>query len=94
LKRAKMLCTSCKTCSLACPFGVIFIDNLAYLDSHCNVCITKNTTCIETCPLHAIEVKEIEKESIEENIYFISDNLAVKHPKKWHLDDTVLFKKR
>jgi Fe-S-cluster-containing hydrogenase component 2 len=94
LKRSAMLCTSCKTCSLACPFGVIFTDLLSYLGSTCDYCITKSPQCSNTCPLHALEVKEIEKESIEENIYFVSDFLAVKHSKKWHLDDSILFKKR
>jgi Fe-S-cluster-containing dehydrogenase component len=95
LKRARMLCTSCKTCSIACPFGVIFIDFLQYLDSQCDFCIGRNKAiCIDTCPYKAIEIREIDKESIEEGIYFVSDKLAVKHSKKWFLDDKILYKKR
>jgi Fe-S-cluster-containing dehydrogenase component len=95
LKRAKMLCTGCKTCSIACPFGVIFVDFLQYLDSKCNFCVGKEKAyCIETCPHKAIEIRELEKESIEEGIYFVSDILAVKHSRKWFFDDTIFYKKR
>jgi hypothetical protein len=39
-------------------------------------------------------VKEIEKEDITQGIYFVSDLLAVKHSKKWFLDDKALYLKR
>jgi Fe-S-cluster-containing hydrogenase component 2 len=95
LKRAKMLCTSCKTCSIACPFGVIFPDFLQYFDSKCNYCISKEKKlCLQTCPYKAIEIIEIEKEDVAQNIYFASDILAVRHSQKWFLDDKVLYKKR
>jgi len=94
LKRSSMLCTSCKTCSIACPFGVIFTDVLSYLGSKCDYCISKDPGCVSSCPKQALVVKEIEKESIEENIYLVSDSFAVTHTKKWHLDDSVLFKRR
>jgi Fe-S-cluster-containing hydrogenase component 2 len=95
LKRAKFLCTSCKTCSIACPFGVILVDFLQYLDAKCDYCIKRDKKlCIETCPYKAIEIKEIEKEDIEEGIYFVSDLLACKHSKKWFADDKILYKKK
>ena len=40
LKRYKMRCTSCKSCSVACPFGIIFQDFIPYLDSRCDFCIS------------------------------------------------------
>ncbi|MFH1875364.1 MAG: 4Fe-4S dicluster domain-containing protein [Candidatus Omnitrophota bacterium] len=96
VRRAKMLCTSCKTCSIACPFGVIFPDFLQYLDSRCDFCIGKKTepACILTCPYHAIETREIENEDITQGIYLVSDMLAVKHPRKWFLDDKALYIKK
>jgi Fe-S-cluster-containing hydrogenase component 2 len=95
LKRAKMLCTSCKTCSIACPFGVIFPDFLQYFDSRCDYCSGRDRkVCVASCPYTAIEVREIEKEDISQSIYFVSDILAVKHPQKWFLDDKVLYKKK
>ena len=94
LRRARFLCTSCKTCSIACPFGTILVDFLQYLDSKCDYCLTRKPLCVGSCPLKAIEVKEIEKEDIKEGIYFVSDVFAVRHPKKWFVDDQILYKKR
>ena len=95
LRRASFLCTSCKTCSIACPFGTILVDFLTFLGSHCDYCISrKNILCIESCPYQAIEVREIEKEDLKEGIYFVSENLAVKQSKKWFADDKILYKKR
>lgn len=95
IKRHKMLCTSCKSCSVACPFGIIFQDFIEYLDSKCDFCIGKTEElpkCVLTCPEKAIEVKEVE-ESPEQNIYFVGDNLAV-HTIKWSRQDVQLLKKK
>lgn len=93
IKRARFLCTSCKTCSIACPFGVIFVDVLEFLDSKCDLCLTRKSLCIGTCPYKAIEIKEIKEEDIDKEIYLVSDRLAV-HSKKWFKDDTILYKKK
>ncbi|MDD4182263.1 MAG: hypothetical protein PHT53_00360 [Candidatus Omnitrophica bacterium] len=95
IKRAKFLCTSCKTCTHACPFGVIFEDFLDFLDSKCDFCAGRDKRlCEETCPHKALEIRDIDKDDIAQNIYVVSDHLAVKHPKKWFLDDKVLYKKK
>lgn len=95
LKRYKMRCTSCKSCSLACPFGVIMPDFIPYLDSSCDYCIglTKGRLpqCITSCPEKAIQIKEIE-EKPEENIFFVGDNLAVRS-RKWFKEDISINKK-
>jgi hypothetical protein len=44
------------------------------------------------CPEKAIEVKEVE-ESLEKNIFFIGEHLAV-HTRKWSKEDIQLSKKR
>ncbi len=88
LKRYKMRCTSCKSCTIACPFGVIFADFIPYLDSRCDYCVgrsEKTPVCITSCPEKAIEIKAIE-ENIEENIYFVGESLAV-HSRKWIRED-------
>ncbi|MDD4900066.1 MAG: 4Fe-4S binding protein [Candidatus Omnitrophica bacterium] len=89
IKRKKMLCTSCKSCSVACPFGIIFQDFIEYLDSRCDFCLGatqgKLPKCVVSCPKKAIEVKEVE-ENLEANIYFIGDYLAV-HTRKWSRED-------
>ena len=95
LKRYKMRCTSCKSCSLACPFGVIFADFIPYLDSKCDYCITRGDAvpeCVIKCQHKAISLSEAE-ESLENNIYFVGDHLAVRS-RKWSREDIQLPKKR
>jgi Fe-S-cluster-containing hydrogenase component 2 len=95
LKRYKMRCTSCKSCSVACPFGIIFQDFIPYLDSKCDYCVVSSSglpRCVSTCAHKAIEVKEVE-ESLEKNIYFVGESLAV-HTLKWSRDDVQPPKKR
>ncbi|MCM8786577.1 MAG: hypothetical protein NC935_00795 [Candidatus Omnitrophica bacterium] len=94
LKRSRILCTSCKTCSIACPFGTIFVDFLTYLDSKCDFCIEREEIrCIQSCPHKAIEIKDIENEDISSGIFLVSGKLAVRCLKKWFFDDRVLYKK-
>ncbi len=94
LHRARFLCTSCKSCSIACPFGTILPDFLEFLDSKCDFCLKRDKIkCIETCPYNAIQIKDIQREDIEKGIFFVSDKLAV-HSLKWLKDDTILYKKR
>ena len=88
IKRYKMRCTSCKSCSLACPFGIVMEDFIPYLDSKCDYCTGlsgKLPKCVVSCPQKAIEVKEIQ-EKPQENIYFIGEHLAV-HTTRWAKDD-------
>ncbi len=88
LRRYKMRCTSCKSCTLACPFGIIFEDFIPYLDSQCDYCVslsTKLPKCVTSCPEKAVEIKEVE-ESPAGNIYLIGERLAV-HSSKWSRED-------
>jgi Fe-S-cluster-containing dehydrogenase component len=41
--------------------------------------------CVTSCPEKAIEIKEIE-ENLEQNIFFVGENLAV-HTRKWSRED-------
>jgi len=73
---------------VACPFGVIFQDFIPYLDSRCDYCIAsgkETPKCAGSCPEKAIEVKEVE-ESLEQDIYFVGEHLAV-HSRKWSRED-------
>lgn len=88
LKRYTMLCTSCKSCSLACPFGVILPEFIPYLDSKCDFCVDKSEEmpqCVSSCPYKAVEVKEIEEDP-KNNIYFVGKSLAV-HSRRWIKED-------
>jgi len=89
LKRYKMRCTSCKSCSVACPFGIIFQDFIPYLDSKCDYCIGRESglpKCASSCPEKAIEIRDDAAEDLEKNIYLVGESLAV-HTVKWSKDD-------
>lgn len=88
IKRYKMRCTSCKSCSIACPFGIIFQDFIPYLDSRCDYCVVgpnRLPKCVTTCPEKAVEIKEVEEDP-EKNIYLVGEHLAV-HTLKWSRED-------
>ncbi|MEI8176312.1 MAG: 4Fe-4S dicluster domain-containing protein [Candidatus Omnitrophota bacterium] len=95
IKRAKMRCTSCKACSVACPFGIIFQNFIPYLDSKCDYCVARVDTgisvtlpaCVTSCPEKAIEIREV-KDDPAANIYCVGDNLAV-HTLRWMREDIV-----
>jgi Fe-S-cluster-containing hydrogenase component 2 len=89
LKRYKMRCTGCKSCAIACPFGTILTDFTPYLDSRCDYCLgvpDKLPACAVSCPEKAIDIKEMQEESLEQNIYFIGEYLVV-HTRKWFRED-------
>ena len=90
VKRSNYLCTSCKSCYLACPFGTILPEMLDYISSACDVCSQRGGVplCVQTCPHKAIEFKDIEKENIEEGLFFVDDKFAVKTT-KWFKDDLI-----
>lgn len=96
IRRANFLCTSCKACSIACPFGTIFVDYLQFLDARCDYCLNRDEVlCVSTCPYGALELKEDElTEDIDAGIFKISDNFWVHTSKRWFLDDTVLYRKK
>ena len=85
LKRYMMLCTSCKSCAVACPFGTIIPDFIPYLDSRCDFCVGRDEempVCVSSCPEGAVEVREIEADDPENDIYLVGERLAV-HTRRW-----------
>lgn len=81
LKRYNMRCTGCQTCTMACPFGVVYPQIVPYITSRCDYCLEqcgegKDPLCVRTCPEGAIKFVEVE-ESEEKDIYLIGDHMAV-----------------
>lgn len=86
LKRYTMRCISCKSCSLACPFGTIPVETVPYITSQCDACIDRcdkeEPVCVKTCSTEgALKFIDIE-ESEKDDIFLISKNIAV-HAKPW-----------
>jgi Fe-S-cluster-containing dehydrogenase component len=98
LKRYSMRCTSCKSCSRACPFGVIFPETIPLIAARCDFCLGRigegqQPICLESCSHGGIRYGEFE-ENKAENIYRISDHLAVKTLYKWErVEETPVRKK-
>lgn len=87
LKRYMMRCTSCKSCSQACPFGVIYPETIPFIISRCDFCLGRLKEenvpiCLQSCTNNGIKYGEFE-ENKEEHIYKVSDYLFVKTDYKW-----------
>jgi Fe-S-cluster-containing dehydrogenase component len=98
LKRYMMRCTSCKNCSRACPFGVIYPETIPFVISRCDYCIGRLKDgevpiCMQSCKPGGIRYGEFE-ENTEEGIFKASDYLTVKTTFKWSRIEEAPSKKR
>ena len=87
LKRYMMRCTSCKNCSGACPFGVIYSETIPFVISRCDYCIGRLRDgevpiCLQSCTHGGIQYGEFEEKE-EEGMFTASDHLMVKTTFKW-----------
>jgi Fe-S-cluster-containing dehydrogenase component len=82
LKRSNMLCTSCGTCSIACPFGTIYPGLIPYPSSVCDVCKGRlvpgeKPLCVKTCPDGSIDYKEV---VVEGELVEVFEDIVVRVP--------------
>lgn len=87
LKRYMMRCTSCKSCSKACPFGVIYPETIPFVISRCDYCLGRlkegeSPICLELCTNKGIRFGEFD-ENKENDVFSISEYLLVKTNHKW-----------
>lgn len=87
LKRYMMRCTSCKSCSRSCPFGVIYAETIPFVISRCDYCLGRlkegqRPVCLESCSHNGITYGEFE-ENKAENIFKASEYLLIKTSYKW-----------
>jgi carbon-monoxide dehydrogenase iron sulfur subunit len=57
-------CIGCKTCVLACPFGVPFFDETLHVSVKCDFC-GGDPQCVACCETKAIEYTEIDAANLE-----------------------------
>jgi len=87
LKRYSLRCTSCKSCTRACPFGAIYPETIPFITTRCDYCLGRlgpdeAPICLESCSPDGIKYGEFE-ENKEANIYRVSEHLLVKTTYKW-----------
>jgi len=87
LKRYMMRCTSCKSCSMACPFGTIYPETIPFIASRCDYCLNRlpegaSPICLESCSHGGIKYGEYEEKK-EEGLYRASEFLVIKTALKW-----------
>ena len=67
--RMSQLCIGCKSCMMACPFGVMFVHSTWHVSPKCDLCHDrleedKEPRCVSTCTTGALvfeELTELEK---------------------------------
>jgi Fe-S-cluster-containing dehydrogenase component len=65
LRRSNMLCTSCGSCAIACPFGTIYPALVPFPSSVCDVCRDRlsdgeNPLCVRTAGDGSIDFGQVE----------------------------------
>lgn len=78
------LCIGCKWCILACPFGVINLDDQNRVITKCDQCFERvergeKPACVSACPTGALEFKEMKEilaEKREGTLVLIEQGLA------------------
>lgn len=93
LQRYNMRCTSCKSCSHACPFGTIYTEMMAYIVPRCDFCLDKileeeEPACVKDLVEGVVKYGDFE-ESEEKNIYAVGKNMLVK-AEHWQRNGVVL----
>ncbi len=69
IRRSVMLCIGCRSCSLACPFGVIGYEFTRHVSPKCDLCIDRvkegqKPRCVSACPSGALQFVELKPETI------------------------------
>ena len=83
IRRSTLLCVSCKTCCLACPFGTILPQLLPYVTSRCDACLGRlkegeEPLCVLSCNNGALRYIEQEELKDKTNLYKIGEYIIIK----------------
>jgi Fe-S-cluster-containing dehydrogenase component len=90
LVRHASRCVSCRSCSLACPYGTIYPELVPILTHTCDFCMGRRENpseplCIATCPRGALRLLDEGQEVNCEHTYLVGENLIV-HSTHWERD--------
>ena len=74
--RSDLKCVGCRSCMLACPFGVISLDMNKNVMTKCNMCAQRTEkgltpACVATCPSGALRWEETTEINEKEDVISI-----------------------
>jgi formate dehydrogenase iron-sulfur subunit len=73
IRRANLLCIGCRSCSLACPFGVIGYEFTRHISPKCDLCIDrvqegKLPRCVSACTSGALQFVDLTPGNIPQTL--------------------------
>ena len=73
VRRSNIKCVGCRSCSLACPFGVIGYEFTRHISPKCDLCIDrvkedKIPRCVSACTSDALQFVPLSPEGIQETL--------------------------
>ena len=86
LIRHNMLCLSCHSCSLACPYGTIYPEHVPLLVHNCDFCLDRRDEpdeplCVQTCPYGALRLMPADS-AVDDRTFVVGEHLMV-HSTHW-----------
>ena len=85
VRRNVFLCIGCKSCVVACPFGIVDPELNRRIIGKCDLCSDwtkegKIPRCVSTCTSGALSFEEVDEAVNDKNKILIGDRLASNHP--------------
>ena len=77
VQRSHFKCVGCRSCTVACPFGVIQLDLAKHLTPKCDLCFDRLAEgeiprCVQTCTSGALSFAAVDDQVADQNVNMIS----------------------